>query len=413
MPPRPPSDSPLPNVVRTYMARWAVLTALLWVVGMGLFLQAETLWPWGVFQGFVGLLYRAAEILSTPAAPFAHRAVGDPWQDQLVLYIAVRFGIAAVFYGGCAAAVWPAFSSPAPAPAGGGAAAGPSRRHLVMRGGAALASVGAATPAFWASVVVPGKLRLRSYEIPIHELPRALDGLVIAHLTDTHYGPLVSRGHIERAIDLANEQQADLVVLTGDYTYRIPSAVHTGIGVFGELRSRLGTVAVMGNHDHFVDAEGTRRRFAEVDIPLLENLTLFLTPDGLTGTEVPSESLALVGMADLAEDRPAPRMASRFISPLCPRLLISHHPDVAERFPERFPELHYDLQLSGHTHGGQIMIPGHGAPLIPSEYGPKYAGGLVQGPAWPVIVSRGVGMAVAPLRWGVDPEIGRIVLRRA
>ncbi len=106
-------------------------------------------------------------------------------------------------------------------------------------------------------------------------------------------------------------------------------------------------------------------------------------------------------------------MASRFISPLCPRLLLSHHPDVAERFPTRFPELHYDLQLSGHTHGGQVRIPGHGTPIVPSEFGPKYAGGLIQGPAWPVIVSRGVGMAVAPLRLGVDPEIGLIVLRKA
>lgn len=169
----------------------------------------------------------------------------------------------------------------------------------------------------------------------------------------------------------------------------------------------------MGNHDHFVDASAVRRRFAELGIPLLENFTLFLTPEGLVGEEVPDRSLALVGMADLAEDRPAPRMATRFVSPLCPRLLLCHHPDVAERFPTRFPELHYDLQLSGHTHGGQVMIPGHGTPVVPSDYGSKYAGGLVQGPAWPVVISRGVGMAVAPLRWGVDPEIGVIVLRRA
>jgi len=393
------SQSPgLRSLAGKFLRRWAASALGLWVLGMLLFVQAEYLWPWGRLQGLVGLVLHIAEAMSTPAAPFAHRIVGDTWQEHLVVYYGLRFGFASVFYGLGPAAIWPAFT---PSRGVDSTPGGLSRREIVARGGATLAAAAIGAPAAWASVVVPGRLRLRSFDVAIPDLPAALDGLVIAHISDTHFGPLVSRGHVERAVELANAQQPDLAVLTGDYVYRTPRSVHDGIGMFGELRARLGTVAVMGNHDHFVDADGVRRRFAELDIPLLENVTLFLTPDGLRTEEVPLKSLALVGTADLAESRPAPRMASRFISPLCPRLLISHHPDVAERFPTRFPELHYDLQLSGHTHGGQILIPGHGAPIIPSEYGTKYAGGLVEGPAWPVIVSRGVGMAVAPLRWGV------------
>ncbi len=408
-------DEPTPtpsvrSVAAAFALRWGVSTAVLWGLGMLLFVQAEYLWPWGPLQGFVGLILRIAEVASTPAAPFAHRIVGDPWQEHLFAYHAWRFGFASVFYGLGPAFFWPAVRGGDSAPVEG---SDPSRREVITRGGATLAAAAAGAPAVWASVVVPHRLKLRSYEVAIHELPAALDGVKLAHISDTHFGPLVSRGHVERAIELANEQQPDLVVLTGDYVYRTPRAVHTGIGLFADLRSRIGTVAVMGNHDHFVDAPAVRQRFAELDIPLLENVTLFLVGDRIVDEEVPGESLALVGMADYAEDRPAPRMATRFISPLCPRLLLSHHPDVAERFPTRFPELHYDLQLSGHTHGGQIRVPGHGTPVVPSGYGTKYAGGLVQGPAWPVIVSRGVGMAVAPLRLGVDPEIGLIVLRRA
>lgn len=405
--------TPIPSlrsVATAFVLRWGVSTAVLWGLGMLLFVQAEYLWPWGPLQGLVGLFLRIAEVASTPAAPFAHRIVGDPWQDHLVAYHAWRFAFASVFYGLGPAFLGPLFQGRDEAPTEGSE---PSRREVITRGGATLAAAVVGAPAVWATVVVPHRMRLRSYEVSIHELPQAMDGLKLAHISDTHYGPLVSRGHIERAIELANEQEPDLVVLTGDYVYRTPRSVHTGIGLFADLRARIGTVAVMGNHDHFVDASAVRRRFAEMDIPLLENLTLFLTADRILDEEAQGESLALVGMADYAEDRPAPRMASRFISPLCPRLLLSHHPDVAERFPTRFPELHYDLQLSGHTHGGQVRIPGHGTPIVPSEFGPKYAGGLIQGPAWPVIVSRGVGMAVAPLRLGVDPEIGLIVLRKA
>lgn len=410
-----PADSPDPDRPRrigTLLARWGVAAAGLWAVGMLLCVQAEFLWPWGPVQGLVGLLFRAAEVVSTPAAPIAHRLVGDPWEEHVIAYYSWRFGLASVVLG-LGLALLGSLSRRSRRVAGPRGSRGMTRRQLVTRGTAAAAGVAVAAPAVWASVVVPGRLRLRRYEVLVHELPARFDGLTLAHLSDTHFGPWVSRGHIRRAIELANAQEPDLAVLTGDYVHRTPRSVETGIGLFAELRARFGSVAVMGNHDHFMGADACRRRFAELDIPLLENATRFLTPAGLGDEEVPDESLALVGMADYTEDRPAPRMATRFISPLCPRLLLSHHPDVAERFPTRFPELYFDLQLSGHTHGGQVRLPGHGAPLIPSDFGQKYAGGRVEGPAWPVIVSRGVGMAVSPVRFGVDPEIGLIVLRRA
>jgi predicted MPP superfamily phosphohydrolase len=93
-----------------------------------------------------------------------------------------------------------------------------------------------------------------------------------------------------------------------------------------------------------------------------------------------------------------------------PRLLLAHEPDTAE-----LPQLNHrvDLMLAGHTHGGQVKLPLLGTPVVPSAFGSKYAGGLVQGPAYPVLVSRGIGTSIVPVRWGVPPEVVVITLTRA
>jgi uncharacterized protein len=96
-----------------------------------------------------------------------------------------------------------------------------------------------------------------------------------------------------------------------------------------------------------------------------------------------------------------------------PRLLLSHNPDVAEDPALAVYGYRIDLMLSGHTHGGQIYIPGIGSPIVPSQFGQKYARGLVQGPVCPVFISRGLGHTVLPVRIGVRPEMAVIELTRA
>lgn len=94
-----------------------------------------------------------------------------------------------------------------------------------------------------------------------------------------------------------------------------------------------------------------------------------------------------------------------------PRLLLSHNPDVAEERKLVRSGLRVDWLISGHTHGGQIYLPGLGTPIIPSHYGQKYAQGIVQGPICPVFISRGIGLSMLPLRFGVAPEIAVLELR--
>lgn len=404
-----PDQRPSPSPRRTFVIRWAICATVLWAACVGLYIQAEGLWSWGLFQGLVGLIFHTAEVMTTPAAAITHRLMGDAmYVDHTLIYYTFRFLLGACFWAIPLAACWQALDAARQRRAAAPHDAG--RRDLLFRGGLAAAGTAVGGSTLWMTTVVPSRIRIRHYEVPIYNLPPALDGVCLAHITDTHHGPYVNESHIRRAIELANAEEPDLAVLTGDYVHRTPGAIGPGIGIFTELQTRYGVVAVLGNHDHWEGADACRQRFAELDIPLLENARLFLTPDGLTDHEDPDRSLAIIGVADMSEAYPAPRVASRRVSPLCPRVLLSHHPDVAERFSHRSDLLHFDLQLSGHTHGGQVSLPGVGALIVPSQYGSKYAGGLVQAPNWPVIVSRGVGMAVAPIRLGVPPEIGIVTL---
>lgn len=396
-----------------FAVRWAVCVGVLWGAGVGLHLDASRLGDWQPW--LLAVPYRLAEIASSPFSPIAAFSV-DLQDDQYsLMHFVVRFGAAAAFFGTPLALVWQALAwrrRRITRDRTAGSPEGTSRRKLLTRAGLATAGVIGGGLVAWPTGVVPNRLIVRRFEVAIRGLPAELDGLRLAHLSDTHFGPYVPLSHIRRAVELASAEDPDLAVLTGDYVYRTPRAIERGIGAFAELRTRHGSVAVLGNHDHWEGAEPCRRRLAELEIPLLDNDRLWLTAAGLVDREEEGHALALMGVGDLMADVPDPTAAGRDVSPDCPRLLVSHNPDVAEVFPEQHPTLRVDLQLSGHTHGGQVRWPGGDPVIVPGEYGLKYAGGLIQGPRWPVIVSRGVGMAIAPLRLGVTPEIGVITLRR-
>lgn len=259
----------------------------------------------------------------------------------------------------------------------------------------------------YATFIEPLSLRVRRYDIPVRGLPRELNGLRIVQISDTHHGPFIPLSQIEFAIERANALMPDLVVLTGDYVHRTSRAVPGGVGVMKQIRARLGVAAVLGNHDHWEGAGACRGEFERAGIPLVDNVRLFLTPEGLGQAPQPGRSLCVAGVGDLWEDDVNFERALQGVDPSIPRVLLSHNPDTAELVP---PGIRIDLMFSGHTHGGQVRLPVVGAPLAPTRYGAKYLGGLCHGPVSPVIVSRGVGMAGLPLRLAVPPEIGLIVL---
>ncbi len=283
-----------------------------------------------------------------------------------------------------------------------------TRRGFLSQTGTLLVGVGGGL-ALDATIVEPSAIVVRQYRMKIPGLPAALDGIRLGHLSDTHYGPFISLTHIRRAIRKLHEQRVDFVCLTGDYVHRTSLAIHDGIGVLEECQAPLGAAAVLGNHDHYEGAGWCRERLKQIGIPALDHGRAFLTKRGLVQRDVPpADCLVLAGLGDLWQDPGSFAPVLFDLDEALPRLVLAHNPDTAERSDAgRF---RVDGMLSGHTHGGQVWVPGFGTPILPSSYGQKYSGGYCQGPSFPVIVSRGVGMGTLPVRFQVPAEVGVIEL---
>ncbi len=281
------------------------------------------------------------------------------------------------------------------------------RRVFLIGAAGAIGSTGSLGS--YSTLVEPQRLRVVRYRMAIRDLPAAFEGFRIVHVSDTHYGPFISMPYLRGAIEQANALQGDVVLLTGDYVHKTPLSIGPGVDVLKHLRARLGAVATLGNHDHWEGVEEVRAAFGEIGLPLIDNARRFLACDGWTDEPVPGESICVAGLGDLWEGEPNLARALEGVPAAMPRLVLAHNPDTAE---EIAPGVRVDAMFSGHTHGGQVWVPGLGTPLLPSRYGQKYAGGVCVGPSCPVVVSRGVGMAMLPVRFGVPPEIGEITLVR-
>jgi uncharacterized protein len=196
----------------------------------------------------------------------------------------------------------------------------------------------------------PDALRVERLQVSIPGLPLRLRGLRLAQWSDLHYdGVKLSDALLARAIATTNALQPDLICLTGDFITWSPDPIHSLAAKLTHLRAPLGRVAVLGNHDrHQAQAQSIiTTALTDHGTQVLWNQVVY--PAG--------EGLAIVGLADFWSKafNPAPVFAP--LAPNLPRVVLSHNPDSAERLqPWRV-----DLQLSGHSHGGQINLPGLGS----------------------------------------------------
>lgn len=281
-----------------------------------------------------------------------------------------------------------------------------TRRKLLLGGAGGLAA--------GAIAVYPMSIATRHFQItrrtfPIRDLPPGLAGLRIVQLSDMHHGPWIPIEHVRTIVETANGLAPDVILLTGDYVHRSAAYITPVVNALAKLRATIGIVGVLGNHDWWEHGPHTQHEFARVGIPLIDNGRRFITPERKL-VERATEGLCLAGVGDLYTDVQLYDAALGGVPLDMPRLLLSHNPDVAEDPALRLLGHRVDLMLSGHTHGGQIYIPGLGTPVVPSEFGQKYASGLVQGPACPVFISRGLGHTILPIRIGVRPEMAVIKL---
>ena len=277
----------------------------------------------------------------------------------------------------------------------------------------------------WFSLAVVGvmaaplRVRVVRRRIVIADLPDALDGLRLAHITDTHFGPLTPAGLIRGALDAAIALEPDLFILTGDYVSadarRLAPALAQIASLVRASSPDRPPIAVLGNHDWDTDGPACAAGLRDLGVRVIDNDRVFLDgpPRALVERPTP-ECLCIAGVGDLWKDRVDLRAALDGVAETIPRLLLSHHPDAAEHpaviGSDDEPPSRVDLMISGHLHGGQVRLPIIGAPIVPSAFGRKYLAGVVPGPRCVVAVSRGVGMSVLPVRLGAPPEIVELTL---
>ena len=173
-------------------------------------------------------------------------------------------------------------------------------------------------------------LTVERVEISLERLPKRLDGLRIAHLSDIHHSPFTELDHILEAVAVTNSLAPDLVLLTGDYVSHEPEYVAPMAEAVGALTSTFGSFACLGNHDHWTDAELVRNRLEDNGVKVLVNEGMRLT----TG----KGSFWLSGVDDYLVGKTDLRAAMDGSFPHEMKLLLAHNPIIARQAARRRPD---------------------------------------------------------------------------
>ncbi|MDF1741737.1 MAG: metallophosphoesterase [Verrucomicrobiales bacterium] len=267
-----------------------------------------------------------------------------------------------------------------------------SRRNLLAR----LAFYGSPVAAFgYGSLIERHWLDITRTDIPLASRYNHLDGLKIAVMGDFHFDDWGSRSLIASAVKVVNEEPVDAVILVGDYISDQVGAMEPLCEELSHLRPRFGTFGVMGNHDcwHF-----------DLAIPnLLEKAGVQL----LRNRAIDCGEFAIAGLDSYWGGSPDIEFTVKDLDPEKPILSGWHEPDTFDYYKDPRTV----LQVSGHTHGGQVRAPFYGPLLLP-EFGRKYPYGHYRNENSSLFVTRGIGTLNLPVRFLCPPELAILTMRR-
>lgn len=264
----------------------------------------------------------------------------------------------------------------------------------------------ALTLAVWSFWWEPSTLRIVHRTLDIHPWHPEHSGLKLAVLSDLHVGaPYMSLDRLRTVVAGVNSERPDLVVILGDFViegvlggrFVDPEPIALELG---KLEAPLGVAAVLGNHDWWFDGERIRRAMESNGVAVLEARHLAVSYRG--------KSFWLSGIPDLWTRSERVAAALEAIPADDPAIVLTHNPDIFPQVPERA-----SLTLGGHTHGGQVNLPLLGRLVVPSQFGSRYAYGLVEEDEKRLFVTGGVGTSIMPVRFRVPPEIAMLTLRSA
>jgi hypothetical protein len=257
-------------------------------------------------------------------------------------------------------------------------------------------------------LIEPNYPRVVRQEIVLRRWPDRLQGFTIALLSDFHYDPYFSIHPLNAAVRIVKDLRPDLIALTGDFVTlpwmghraKAAEAAEPCAHLLRNLQAPFGVWAVLGNHDAFSDPDRVTGALGAEGIKVLSNESVPIETRGarfwLGGVDD-----VLTRSADLdatLEDVPTGE----------PTVLLAHEPDYADRV-QRYP---VDLQLSGHSHGGQVVLP-YIRPLYLPDLARKYIAGLYKVGDLTLYTNRGLGTVGVPVRLNCPPEITFLTLRRS
>lgn len=286
----------------------------------------------------------------------------------------------------------------------------PLTRRRFLQATAAIAATSALALGEDGIIREPNHPRLVRVEIPLARWPAALDGFTIVQLSDFHYDEHFSAVPLRAAIEIVNQIHPDLAVFTGDFV-TVPVADHflhnrkraAGViepcaSLLAQLSPRLGMFSVLGNHDVDSDPARIMATLRSRGITTLRNASMPIEDGGAR--------FWLSGVDSVMEGKPDINATLHGIPPNEPVVLMAHEPDFADK-----AALHsVDLQLSGHSHGGQIWLPGIGAPWLPL-LARKYPRGLYTVGPLTLYTNFGLGTIRLPIRLNCPPEVTLFTLR--
>lgn len=245
------------------------------------------------------------------------------------------------------------------------------------------------------------QFHVSQHAVELPRLPEDFSGLRLAQLSDIHHGLYTPLEEVERAVEVANGLEPDLVALTGDFVTNSPNYIAPVARALGRLRAPLGIFAVLGNHDFRVGADAVEAALSSAGVAVLRNRHVALRRNG--------SGVILAGVDDLGYREHDLRLALLGANPDWPTVLLCHNPAVLPLAAARG----VDLVVSGHTHGGQVDIPRLRS--FARRRGVRLPMRLRHG--WDracdtqIFISRGIGTVVVPVRWRCPSEIPLLCLQ--